>query len=193
MRWYCTGTSMAWVTRSRWAISRNFTTSDLGIRMVVPPTPMRRQHGDQRRVGVERRRGERDRVRAVVEGREPHRQQVAHGVAVQDALGQAGRARAVDDVEVVELARSAPRTARRSPGASQSSKSRQPGALEIVGDAAARRSACRAGPRRARPGRDTGPTGTAPWRRSRRASSPAHRPPPWSRAAPRRRRRAGRP
>ena len=39
MRWYCTGTSMAWVTRSFWAISRNFTTSDLGIRMVVPPTP----------------------------------------------------------------------------------------------------------------------------------------------------------
>ena len=39
MRWYCTGTSMAWVTRSRWAISRNFTTSNLGIRIVVPPTP----------------------------------------------------------------------------------------------------------------------------------------------------------
>ena len=39
MRWYWTGTSMA-VTRSRWAISRNFTTSDRGIRMVVPPMPI---------------------------------------------------------------------------------------------------------------------------------------------------------
>ena len=39
MRWYCTGTSMAWVTRSRCAISRNFTTSNFGIRIVVPPTP----------------------------------------------------------------------------------------------------------------------------------------------------------
>ena len=39
MRWYWTGTSMACVTRSFWAISRNFGTSDLVIRMVVPPTP----------------------------------------------------------------------------------------------------------------------------------------------------------
>ena len=39
MRWYCTGTSIAWVTRSAWASSRNFTTSDLRIRIDVPPTP----------------------------------------------------------------------------------------------------------------------------------------------------------
>ena len=96
-----------------------------------------RQQGDQRGVGIERRRGERDRVRAVVEGREAHRQKVAHGVAVQDALGQAGRARAVDDVEVVELAdrHLERRVARRRQPVLEVAPART---REVVGDAAAR-------------------------------------------------------
>ena len=52
----------------------------------------RGQYRDQSGVGIKRRRGERDRVGAVVEGREAHGQEIAHDVAVQNAFGQAGRA-----------------------------------------------------------------------------------------------------
>ena len=95
-RLYCTGTSIAWVARSASARRRNPRASNFLHQHDGAAARERGEDADQRRIGIERRRDERDGVLVIAEQRGAPDVQPAHAVRLVDALGRAGRARGID-------------------------------------------------------------------------------------------------